>query len=72
MAFSIAVLVIVAWLDSIFAGRDDGLSLLRGDGLKEWVSIIGLVGNDIVKVKGSEQSLGLRTVMSFTTGEDEA
>jgi hypothetical protein len=72
MTFLIEMLVIVAWFNSIFARRDDRFSLFISDDRQERISIIGFVGNGIVKLKGSEQGFRLGNIMSFTASEDEA
>ena len=59
VAFSVADSVIVPWLLSIAAGRDDHLYLLGCETCSQRVRIVAFIGNDSIKVESGERRFSL-------------
>ena len=69
--FSVADSVIIPWMPTIAAGRDDHLDLLSSEQFSQGVKIVAFISGDGVKMERGEQQLSLGHIMAFTTSQDE-
>jgi hypothetical protein len=70
--FPVAPGIIFAWLLAILARRDNRDRSVIKDKGNQVIAIEGAIPQDVIPDLVTQQRLGLRTLMTFATGQDEA